>query len=216
MFDLEKSIAEWRQQMLAAGIKSPVPLEELEIHLREEIERQMKSELNEQKAFEASIQRIGQPKTLNSEFNKCERTLMKRTAKTCASIIGLFISAALLIPGTIQLRDELVMANGRLGLWLLGGFLLCWSIALFQQVILPKRFKEKSDEVKISPAKQPVKTGAGIFVLLLGAALAMPAATQAGQKGLVEFAALGWMVFGIALLMAGGLVTFCPYKKHKA
>ena len=52
MFDLEQSIADWRQQMLAAGIKTPVPLEELEIHLREEIERQMKSGLNEQDAFE--------------------------------------------------------------------------------------------------------------------------------------------------------------------
>ncbi len=41
MFDLEESIADWRKQMLAAGIKSPVPPEELEIHLREEIERQM-------------------------------------------------------------------------------------------------------------------------------------------------------------------------------
>ena len=51
MFDLEQSIAEWRQQMLAAGIKTPVPLEELEIHLREEIERQMKSGLNEQTGF---------------------------------------------------------------------------------------------------------------------------------------------------------------------
>jgi len=39
MFELEKSIADWRRQMLAAGIKSPLPLEELEIHLREEIER---------------------------------------------------------------------------------------------------------------------------------------------------------------------------------
>lgn len=35
MFDLEQSIAEWRRQMLAAGIKTPVPLEDLEIHLRE-------------------------------------------------------------------------------------------------------------------------------------------------------------------------------------
>ena len=61
MFDLEKEIADWRRQMLAAGIKTPVPLEELESHLREDIERQMKSGLNEQKAFEVSVQRIGQP-----------------------------------------------------------------------------------------------------------------------------------------------------------
>ena len=37
MFNLEQAIAEWRQQMLATGIQTPVPLEELEIHLREEI-----------------------------------------------------------------------------------------------------------------------------------------------------------------------------------
>ena len=30
MFDLEQAIAGWRRQMQAAGIKTPVPLEELE------------------------------------------------------------------------------------------------------------------------------------------------------------------------------------------
>ena len=79
MFDLETSIARWRKQMLAAGIKTPVPLEELEIHLREEIERQMKSGLNEQNAFEFTIRQIGQPKVLKGEFKKVERTSMKRT-----------------------------------------------------------------------------------------------------------------------------------------
>jgi cation transport ATPase len=70
MFDLEQSIADWRQQMLATGIKFPVPLEELEIHLREEIERQMKSGLDEQKAFEISVQQIGQANLLKTEFKK--------------------------------------------------------------------------------------------------------------------------------------------------
>ncbi len=60
MFNLEKSIAEWRKQMLATGIKSPVPLEELENHLREEIQQQRKLGLNEHEAFEISVQKIGQ------------------------------------------------------------------------------------------------------------------------------------------------------------
>jgi hypothetical protein len=70
MFDLEKSIAEWRRQMLAAGIQSPVPLEELELHLREEIERQFKSGLHEAKAFHLAIQKIGRPDSLRREFKK--------------------------------------------------------------------------------------------------------------------------------------------------
>jgi uncharacterized membrane protein (DUF485 family) len=70
MFNLEPAIAEWHRQMLAAGIKTPVPLEELEIHLREEIEQQMKSELSEQKAFEIAVRTIGQANTLKLEFAK--------------------------------------------------------------------------------------------------------------------------------------------------
>jgi hypothetical protein len=70
MFDLEQSITEWRRQMLAAGIKTPVPLDELETHLRDEIERQMKSWLSEQEAFENSVLRIGRADALKTEFNK--------------------------------------------------------------------------------------------------------------------------------------------------
>jgi len=41
MFDLEQSISDWRRQMLAAGIWTPVPLDELETHLRTDIGQQM-------------------------------------------------------------------------------------------------------------------------------------------------------------------------------
>ena len=44
MFDIEQSFTEWRKQMLAAGIKTPVPLVELEIHLREDVEKEMLAE----------------------------------------------------------------------------------------------------------------------------------------------------------------------------
>jgi hypothetical protein len=78
MFNLEQSITDWRQQMLAAGIKTPVPMEELESHLREEIGRQMNSGLSEQNAFEISVRRIGRPEILESEFKKNESTAMKK------------------------------------------------------------------------------------------------------------------------------------------
>jgi len=84
--------------MLAAGIKTPVPLEELEIHLREEIERQMKSGLNEQKAFEVSVQQIGQPKQIKSEFNKSERTFMKKTLIILLGIFAVLFGPAIFLP----------------------------------------------------------------------------------------------------------------------
>jgi hypothetical protein len=70
MFDLEQSIAEWRKQMLAAGIKMPVPLEELETHLREDVQRQMQSGLSAQQAFGIAVEKIGQAPELKREFKK--------------------------------------------------------------------------------------------------------------------------------------------------
>jgi len=72
MFDLEQSIANWRQQMLAAGITA-LSLGELELHLREEIERQMRSGLAATMAFEKAVFTLGQPKPLQTEFAKIDR-----------------------------------------------------------------------------------------------------------------------------------------------
>jgi hypothetical protein len=73
MFNLEQSIATWRKQLLAAGIKSPVPLEELELHLREEVERLVRSGIRQQQAFEEALLKIGPPRELKAEFSKGSR-----------------------------------------------------------------------------------------------------------------------------------------------
>ena len=70
MFNLEKSITEWRKQMLAAGINKPVLVDELESHLREEIGRLTKSGLTPPDAFEAAVQQIGNAVVLKKEFKK--------------------------------------------------------------------------------------------------------------------------------------------------
>ena len=70
MFNLDQTILEWRRKMLAGGIKTPVPLDELECHLRDEIEQQIKSGLNQQEAFNIAVQKIGHAHTLENEFKK--------------------------------------------------------------------------------------------------------------------------------------------------
>lgn len=60
--------------MLAAGIKTPMPLEELESHLREEIEQRMKSGYSPELAFEMTLKQIGHAKVLKCEFEKIEDT----------------------------------------------------------------------------------------------------------------------------------------------
>jgi uncharacterized membrane protein len=213
MFNLDQAISEWRRQLLAAGIKTPVPLEELESHLRDEIERHMKLGLPGQRAFEVSVPHIGPPELLKNEFKKIERTFMKRAAKIGMGVAGILVGAALMVPGSIQLRDELVLTSGRLGLWWLGWLLSVWSL---QQIICPKGFNGKFENIKMTMVKQPVKTGAGIVVLLIGVALMLPATAEVCSEGLIRFEALCGMIFGIGLLWAGWLVTFRPYEKRKA
>ena len=215
MFDLEQSITEWRKQMLAAGIESPMPLEELEAHLREAIRQQVQSGQAGQMAFEAAVRQIGQPGLLKGEFSKIEGAIMKQIVKLGIGTAGLLVGGALMIPADIQLRQELIVTNGNLGLMLLGWSLLGWSLGSMIRFKLHKRESEW-EITELSFAKQSLKVGSGIFSLAAGAAFIIPAAIQAGRDGAVQFNCLCSFVFGVALLVTGSVVVFCPYKKRRA
>jgi len=133
MFNLEQSIADWRRQMLTAGIKTPVPLEELEIHLREDVERLIKSGLNAQTAFEISARDMGQPKTIEAEFNKSERKQMKRVLIISAGVIGVLLGMALVMPAVAQYQHVGAMTLNEICLLLLGSGLTLGggSVAVF-------------------------------------------------------------------------------------
>jgi hypothetical protein len=69
MPELETRIAGWRRAMLATRIKSSV-LEELESHLREDIEHMMQAGTDAQEAFDIATQHMGPPDQLRKEFQK--------------------------------------------------------------------------------------------------------------------------------------------------
>ena len=78
MPDLEERIAAWRQQMAASGIVSPQVLDELESHLRDDIERRLRSGTNPPAAFAEAVERIGHAAELKSEFGKINDTVETR------------------------------------------------------------------------------------------------------------------------------------------
>jgi hypothetical protein len=73
MFDLEQSVATWRGQMRAAGIKDPVILDELENHLREDVALNTKADMDEVGAFHAAVAAMGQAQALREEFRKVRK-----------------------------------------------------------------------------------------------------------------------------------------------
>jgi hypothetical protein len=123
MFHHEQAISEWRRQMLAAGIKTPVPLEELESHLREEIERQMKSGLDRKKAFEISVRQIGQPKTLKKEFNISERKFMKRILIILLGIFAMLFGPAVFLPA-LALHNHQGVSDSRVVVPMAAGIII--------------------------------------------------------------------------------------------
>src|ERR1041384_7715044 len=100
MFNLDQAITEWRRQMLAAGIKTPVPLDELESHLRDEVEQQMRSGLSAPQAFGIAVQRLGQARALKVEFKKVgltERKQMKRIVAILAALFGMVFGLSMVL-----------------------------------------------------------------------------------------------------------------------
>ena len=70
MPELEQRIAEWRRRLTIAGIKTPQVLDELESHLREDIELRVRSGTSAPEAFSAAVERVGHAAALKSEFEK--------------------------------------------------------------------------------------------------------------------------------------------------
>jgi hypothetical protein len=101
MFKLNQAIAEWRRQMLAAGIKTPAPLEELEIHLREDIDTLRSSGMSEARAFHAAVSRLGTPGLVREEFKKVEHP--RSAAATIASFawMGTVVLLVLMLSGKL-------------------------------------------------------------------------------------------------------------------
>jgi hypothetical protein len=124
MFDLEKAIADWRRQMLAGGIQSPVPLEELEIHLREEIAQQMKVGADAECALANAVKKMGQAGLLKSEFQKTSAPTLERITALVAGIptvlVGLFL-VRVVVGQSWKLNDDAVFS---------GGFVLAFGLAL--------------------------------------------------------------------------------------
>jgi hypothetical protein len=118
MFNLEQSIADWRRQMLAAGIKMPVPLEELESHLREDIAQQMQSGLSAQQAFGIAMKKIGRALELKREFKKVSapmetQKIIKLAGVICVAV-ALFCPLFMFLP--FLLAHELNLMTKMLGL----------------------------------------------------------------------------------------------------
>lgn len=68
MFDLEQAFLKWRGEMATHRIVKAEVLEELENHLREDMDQHLRAGLTPEKAFALAVEGLGSPENLRQEF----------------------------------------------------------------------------------------------------------------------------------------------------
>ncbi|MHC4309160.1 MAG: permease prefix domain 1-containing protein [Planctomycetota bacterium] len=78
MFDLNKAISSWRMGLSERQTCAKSDIDELETHLREEIDSLTASKLSQQEAFLVATHRLGDPDSLAAEFAKVNASILWR------------------------------------------------------------------------------------------------------------------------------------------
>jgi hypothetical protein len=123
MPDVESQIANWRRDMSSAGIKSTTLLDELEGHLRDDIEHQMRSGEDMERAFAAAAGHIGRARELRSEFQKIQSTLFmnltpatnRRLRELLVVIALVAIQVALILPVVAKVKAHQALVTMDIG-----------------------------------------------------------------------------------------------------
>ncbi len=127
--------------MIAGGIKSPAILDELESHLREDVDRELRSGPDVERAFTAAVRKIGPASALKTEFKKStaavagEKWMMGAAALVL--VFGAFLSVAALLLCYSTIAERLM---GFVAISLIFGTICGWPAFISRlPVIHPKR-----------------------------------------------------------------------------
>jgi len=99
MFDLEREVQRWRRELLGDGLNAS-ELDELEDHLRTEVEQQLRSGTALREAFDAAEARIGRGRLLKAQFKQADATTKNRNVTFVAkATIGTLVAWTVVFAG---------------------------------------------------------------------------------------------------------------------
>jgi len=136
MRNLEQSITEWRQNMLATPGINCETVDELESHLRDVTEQLIATGLTETEAFQKAVENLGSTPAISSEFQKLDNALWwpiklaVSIALVAAFAMGLycFTSYNGQPLGVLLFTHIFFIFTGYFTTFLLGGMGICYVI----------------------------------------------------------------------------------------
>jgi hypothetical protein len=148
MFDLNEQIIKWRSNLAQSQTLGNSDIDELESHLREEIENLKASNLSDEEAFLIATHRLGSTDSLAVEYEKINRGIKFRNKLSwiATGVLGYFLAHYLI--GTVSVA--LAVGSGEMdlgpGIVVIVLKMLFWSMIL---LLCYQLYKGNFDNLKI-------------------------------------------------------------------
>jgi hypothetical protein len=129
MFNLSKALDDWRNQMVSEGIRPGFVLDELESHLREEVENQIGMGTPGEQAFQMAIASLGHGIELKNEFRRAGELDMANKFKEAVLVFAGIPEPSLegaggsgdfrIEPGWVTYLKTILFLGPAISLWML-------------------------------------------------------------------------------------------------
>jgi hypothetical protein len=157
MFNLDEAISHWRREMAGAGIPGSRLLDELESHLRDDIDALVSAGMPEAQAFRLAVSRLGEADSVSAEFRKLSNTSSMPVKIGARLWTGLLVVlAARLLMGVITGRMSLLLSAhifsltaGYAAAFLTGGFGIYYVCCRWFRALSPIRQQSLSRAVLV-------------------------------------------------------------------
>lgn len=233
MFDLNKAISSWRMNLSEKQTCEKSDIDEMESHLREEIDNLTASKLSQQEAFLVATHRLGDIDNLAEEFAKINTSILWRKRLFWAGTGLLSYIVAAYIAKCASTGFVLLAWFAGVKGYSLGIVDVVSQIVFFLAVIFVlyeiRRRKERQGELFCKVADKPwgkFLLFAGIFIIIaagLSAKILAPA-TMVRVVGLSEYGEIAifqactglvWLI-SMPLILLAVVIRLRPSKLRKA
>lgn len=166
MFDLNEQINKWRSNLTQSQTLGSSDIDELESHLREEIENLTALKLSDEEAFLIATHRLGSTDSLAEEYEKINRGVKfrHRLFWIATGVLGYFLATYLADAVSIALSVSSGSMDYYTGIVFIVSKVMFWTIVVF---LCYQLYKGNFDNLKIRQMLSSFKGKCIFFAVLV-------------------------------------------------